>query len=70
MRRLDQPDVGPIEVAHQTLWLDGERCESVGPASGLGEHGRAVLEEAGLIAEAIDALYASSAVLTKTTSNS
>jgi CoA:oxalate CoA-transferase len=63
MLTVDQPGVGKIELAHQALWFDGERAEAEGPAPRLGEHGRDVLQEAGLSEDAISALVSNGAVL-------
>lgn len=63
MLTVDQPGVGQIELAHQALWFDGERAEAEGPAPRLGEHGREVLEAAGMSADEIEALAAAGALI-------
>jgi crotonobetainyl-CoA:carnitine CoA-transferase CaiB-like acyl-CoA transferase len=63
LRQIDQPGVGPVDVAHQALWFDGERAEADGPAPGLGEHGREILRDVGLKDDAIDAMLETGALV-------
>ena len=63
MLTVDQPGVGEIELAHQSLWFDGKRAEAEGPAPKLGEHGVEVLAEAGFDSAEIDALKSAGALI-------
>ncbi|MDP6390020.1 MAG: CoA transferase [Alphaproteobacteria bacterium] len=60
---VDQPGVGPVDVARQALWFDGEQSGNMRPAASLGEHGREVLQEAGLGKDEIETLIADGTLL-------